>query len=96
MITLYTSCNATNVAECLNGAVQMAGQNKWASGLRQLGGLPEMILKTDVPGRDAEIVKGARETEVGKGLAQVEVYEIAKDGELIAVSETVTQDVELW
>ena len=39
---------------------------------------------------------GARETEDGKVLAQVEVYEIAKDGELIAVSETVMREVDLW
>ncbi|KAI0229438.1 hypothetical protein LSAT2_020129 [Lamellibrachia satsuma] len=38
---------------------------------------------------------GVQETGDGKGLAQVEVYEIAKDGELIAVSETVTQQGDL-
>jgi len=46
--------------------------------------------------RVLEVVMGAMEGEEGRELAQVEVYEIAKDGELIAVSETVTQEEDLW
>ncbi|KAK2176141.1 hypothetical protein NP493_680g00019 [Ridgeia piscesae] len=66
--------------------------SEWTSAV--LDRLTELMPPDEL--RVLEVVMGAMEGEEGRELAQVEVYEIAKDGELIAVSETVTQEEDLW